>query len=805
MKKPAPGIRSLTGVLIGLTAVMACFGVFVAMRKAPSEPAAPPPRQSAAEEGVPEFAGSESCRECHEKFYKLWAPSHHGKAMQPVTEQFVTEDLDPHEEPIEVGKRRFQADLEKRCVIEEGPEGTKSYPMVHALGGKNVFYFLTPLERGRLQVLPIAFHARNRMWFDTTGSMVRHFTDVEDEALDWTDPLLTFNTACHGCHVSQLSKNYDLATDTYRTEWREPGINCETCHGPGSEHNRVCREVPKGTKPKDLKIISTHDLTPKQRDDTCVPCHAKMRPLTDTFQPGERYFDHYDLTTYEDRDFYPDGRDLGENYTYTSWLASPCVKSGELECLHCHTASGRYRFAGDNPNNACLPCHKQRVENAREHTHHPAPPKGPKCISCHMPMTVFGHMQRSDHSMRPPTPAATIAFKSPNACNLCHADRPPEWADKTVRKWHKHDYQAPVLHRAGLIQAARKGDWARLPEMAEAISGTDRDAILATSLVRILQTCSVDAKWPVLRAAFGDASPLVRSAAVHSLAGDRSPETLRVLLKATADEYRVVRVAAGAVLAAVPETTLPDVPGATLQRALSEYEASQRCMPDSWSSHYNLGNFYNDRGDQRRALKEYQTALRLRPDVAMPMVNAAMLHARLGEAQKAEKLLKRAVEVDPNGAAIRFNLGLALAERRALREAEVHLRKALELDPRMAAAAYNLAVLVGRDRDRLDETVRLCRKAADLEPHNPKYAYTAAFYLHQTGQSVAATAVLTPWIGGNRATADIYFLAASILQQNGEIDGARAIYRQAAEDERLHPTARNRAMQAAAGLGAGQP
>jgi hypothetical protein len=45
-------------------------------------------------------------------------------------------------------------------------------------------------------------------------------------------------------------------------------------------------------------------------------------------------------------------------------------------------------------------------------------------------------MGRSDHSMRPPTPATTIAFHSPNACNLCHADHDAAWADQWVRKWY---------------------------------------------------------------------------------------------------------------------------------------------------------------------------------------------------------------------------------------------------------------------------------------------------------------------------------------------------------------------------------
>ena len=84
-----------------------------------------------------------------------------------------------------------------------------------------------------------------------------------------------------------------------------------------------------------------------------------------------------------------------------------------------------------------------------------------------MPMTEFARMKRSDHSMRPPTPAATLAYKSPNACNLCHTDKDATWADEKVRKWRKRDYQAPVLHRTALIDAARERDWSRLPEMLE--------------------------------------------------------------------------------------------------------------------------------------------------------------------------------------------------------------------------------------------------------------------------------------------------------------------------------------------------
>ena len=131
------------------------------------------------------FAGSESCRECHERFYGLWATSHHGLAMQPADEAFSRRALTPLTNAVEIGTRRYRTDAAARAVIEEQPDGTRTtYPIMHAMGGKNIYYLLTPLQRGRLQVLPIAYDVHSNGWFDAAGSMIRHFNDgTIDEAL----------------------------------------------------------------------------------------------------------------------------------------------------------------------------------------------------------------------------------------------------------------------------------------------------------------------------------------------------------------------------------------------------------------------------------------------------------------------------------------------------------------------------------------------------------------------------------------------------------------------------------------------
>jgi tetratricopeptide (TPR) repeat protein len=692
--------------------------------------------------GTQGYAGSKSCMECHEKFYQLWSTSKHGLAMQPYTAEFARNQLTAQEGSLPIGKFKYRADLAKGLVRETVPKGTKQYRIEHVLGGKNVFYFLTPFPRGRLQTLPVAYDLLSKQWFDTAASGVRHFPGMErDQPVSWKDPGYTFNTGCYNCHVSQLSSNYDLKSDTYKTTWAEPGINCETCHGPSAEHNRVMREAPKGERPKDMKIISVKKFTPEQHNATCSGCHAKMSPITKSYTPGDKFFDHYDIATLEDPDFYPDGRDLGENYTYTSWLMSPCAKAGKLHCVTCHTSSGRYRFkAKEKANEACLPCHVDRVKNASAHTRHKEDGPGNQCISCHMPLTSFARMNRTDHSMRPPTPSATLAYKSPNACNLCHTDRDAAWADRHVRQWHARDYQAPVLKRAALIEEARKRDWKELPAMFDAITGRDRDLVLATSLIRLVSSSGDPRTGPMLLKAMKDPSPLVRGAAAEALQHWPSREAAQSLVTAAGDDYRLVRVRAAASLAGFSDLQLKETEKQRVEAANKEFLASLTARPDLWSSHYNLGNYYLNRNEPRQAISAFDTALKHEPRAVPARVNESIAYARLGENKKADESLKRALKLAPDNAAANFNMGLLKGEQKDPQGAEHYLKKALKSDPLMAQAAYNLCVITARDR--INEAVTWCQKAAELRPQEPRYAYTLAFYLNQQGDRNGAVRTL---------------------------------------------------------------
>jgi tetratricopeptide (TPR) repeat protein len=337
-------------------------------------------------------------------------------------------------------------------------------------------------------------------------------------------------------------------------------------------------------------------------------------------------------------------------------------------------------------------------------------------------------------------PAASLAFRSPNACNICHKEKDVRWADDFVRKWRTRDYQSPVIHVSGLIEAGRQRDWKRLEEMLSYIANKDRDQVYAASLIRLLMSCKDGKKWPGLLKALNDPSPLVRVASAEGLQNHLTPDSIEALLKATRDEYRLVRIRAASCLAAVPAEHIPEQQRKNFENALNELKTSLMARPDDFGSHYNLGNYYMNRREYKKAAASFETASRLRPDAAIPHVNASMAYVNLGDKKKAEGSLRRALKVEPENAAANFNLGLLMAELGRMEEAEHALMTAFMTDPQMAPAAYNLCIILAKDR--FDDAIGFCRKASEIRSDDPKYAYTLAFYLHQKGETLEAIRIL---------------------------------------------------------------
>ena len=128
-------------------------------------------------------------------------------------------------------------------------------------------------------------------------------------------------------------------------------------------------------------------------------------------------------------------------------------------------------------------------------------------------------------------------------------------------------------------------------------------------------------------------------------------------------------------------------------------------------------------------------------------------------------------------------MGLLKAEQKDYGAAESHLREALESDPSMAEAAYNLGVLLANQDPK--QGIAYCRKAFELRPENPKYAYTLAFYEYQAGHVNAAVKTLKELTTNQTSFADGYALLGDIYEKEGKKEEAEKVYQQASSNEAL--------------------
>jgi hypothetical protein len=129
---------------------------------------------------------------------------------------------------------------------------------------------------------------------------------------------------------------------------------------------------------------------------------------------------------------------------------SPCFKGGAFSCLSCHemhpAATDSATLADWAPNQmktaaksdfACLQCHESIKANLSAHTHHAPESVGSRCYECHMPHSGFGLLRAvRSHQVSSPSVEETTNVGRPNACNLCHLDKPLAWTAEALHLWY---------------------------------------------------------------------------------------------------------------------------------------------------------------------------------------------------------------------------------------------------------------------------------------------------------------------------------------------------------------------------------
>jgi predicted CXXCH cytochrome family protein len=375
------------------------------------------------------FVGSTACLECHNEYHADWLHSRHSKMIQ-----------DPNKDPSVL-----VADFSTL------PKDADFNPdeVIYTIGGKFKQRFMLQKNiNGRQDYI-----LGNYQWNVQTGKWQKFkpWKYWYKDSYPHDNTLLPTSKACDGCHFQGFMSEENRV---------EPGIGCEACHGPASEHIKN----PEST----LYKASLSD--PVRQNEICLQCHMRNR--------DKRLENHSMKEIYGDARDYPLGYEAGKSLSQYKMVA-PFVKGTEtkefyangaakknrtqgnefvhslkarhgITCINCHDPHTLQPTAESNKNNdLCLKCHDfgsvigPHQQSLTEHTHHKNNSRGSLCVECHMPKTGK-HTGKSPLTVRShlfgfTTPAETIQYKMPpetNGCFGCHKkDRDMQTLQNDLEEW----------------------------------------------------------------------------------------------------------------------------------------------------------------------------------------------------------------------------------------------------------------------------------------------------------------------------------------------------------------------------------
>jgi tetratricopeptide (TPR) repeat protein len=679
------------------------------------------------------YAGSASCRECHQKEFDLWQPSNHGMAERQPTSALDQAAFEPPRQfrhGTSLSEARATAGGYE--VLTDGYGGErKAYRVERVIGHEPLRQFLVLGPGGRLQTLEASYDPKTNEWFNVYGDEDRQ----PGEWGHWTGRGMNWNSMCASCHNTRLRKNYDEAADAYHTTMAELTVGCEACHGPMKAHGEWRRKYPdsRETDPTVVKV------NPQQTFYTCASCHSRRLELTGDFKPGDSYFDHYALTTVDEAPiYYADGQVLGENYVFASFLGSRMYHAN-VRCADCHDShSLRNPLPG---NELCMRCHSGGYANSpiidpAGHGRHKLDDTGGQCVGCHMPQTVYMQRHhRRDHSFSIPDPLLTRELGIPNACNRCHTDKDVDWSIQTVEQWYGNRMERPSRTRARSVAAARRGEISGRDGMLRLLAGDEIPYWKAVAAGLLDPWIMEPPVQQALLEAVDHHDPLVRAAAISSLeplVGLPESRVTEALRRRLDDPMRSVRFRAAWAFRATLD--LESLAGRELRYVL-DFNADQ---PGGQAQ---KGAFALARNRPLTALDHYRKATRWDPYSAGLHNELAVVLSMLGRGDEALQAMQEAVRLEPGEAEFHYRLALAWNETGRLDRTLESLEKTVQLNPDHARAWYNLGLARNQAGDVAGALDALMR-GERADPRDAQSPFARATILLQRGRTGEARQAL---------------------------------------------------------------
>ncbi len=633
------------------------------------------------------FAGSASCTQCHAAEATAWAGSDHAWALKTPDAASVLGDFNDASFTSKGVTTRFTSKDGKYFVTTEGADGKpQTFEVLYTVGHRPLQQYLVATEKGRLQVLDLAWDVTGKKWF--------HLYPDQDappgDGLHWTGSYKNWQARCATCHQTGFDKAYDLPSRTYKSHWAELTVGCEACHGPGQPHNDWAK-TRQGTDPyAALPMGPGHQA---QEIDVCGPCHSRREAFSQVQPPaGAPFHDNYGLALLTPDLYFPDGQQKDEVFILGSFLQSK-MKSKGVTCSNCHEPHGGGLVAEGNA--VCTQCHsvagnaqfpslRKADYDTPEHHHHKQGSAAAQCVSCHMPERSYMLIDpRRDHFFRRPDPMQSKAAGAPDVCTGCHAGKTAEWAAGQIALW-KPAGDTSWQDRSAII-AFDGGDHSdkTIADLTRYVLDTEHPAVVRATGVTALGsvgTLSAAAAGQLVK----DDDPMVRAAATGALRQIGVQDRLALLMPLLTDPSRSVRQRAAVEIAGAGVAMLPAGIDANYRQGLADFTAARMANADTPEAQVAMGGLALSRRQWDAAQEAFATAVEMDPQMASGWLVLAQLAEARGNPQAAEDALSSGLAASPRNADIMLARGDMAARQQKYDEALGWYRRAQAAEPQRA-------------------------------------------------------------------------------------------------------------------------
>ncbi len=665
-------------------------------------------------------------------------------AMMVANDSTVLGNFNNVEVELRGKRHKFYKRDGKFFVYTESISGEmKELQITHTFGVRPLQQYLIPFEKGKYQCLPIAWDTENKKWFDMAGMVYQPEELTPDSWFYWTNQSQNWNGMCAECHSTNLQKNYDLEKDSFSTTWVDISVNCEACHGPGSDHLDWAK-LPEGSRDNDGNmglVLKTSGTTSKQFVEACAPCHSRRTSFGPNEHRDGEYYNNHRPQNISPPLYFADGQILDEDYEFGSFTQSKMYMH-DVKCSDCHDShSIKFKFDG---NALCTQCHRPEEYDTYQHHFHKYANEdgqsvtdkfgkkipvgeGALCKTCHMPGRYYmGIDFRRDHSFRIPRPDLSIKYNVPNACNDCHADKSNQWSEDYIKKYYGERKKPTFGFTLADGYLQKEGADTSLIKLIK--SDLYPEMVRATA-ISYLSAYNSSATSSTIAEMLDNPEPIIRERAIDAFNTNDVDELVKALTPLLNDPTKMVRIAAASKLSVLGKEFFTEAQFKKLNETLEEYLTTLEYTADFPTGKFNLGNFYSNKGDFIKAERFYKDAIKADKMFYPAKSNLAMLYYNNGELNKAEEIFLELIKNHPEYTEGNYYLGLLYAEQKRYDEAADILERAAlreNVNPRIY---YNLG-LIYQYLNNPNESRIIFIKAYSISPNEFDVLYALAdFYI----------------------------------------------------------------------------